>query len=91
MSLMYRGYRVHGIDEDGPGGHYNDVGGGRKFFHQRVEFPHVHFPTEDAIYGYAEPIDRQELPRLWRRFLSEGHISGAPELILPTVQLGLPV
>lgn len=91
MSLMFHGYRVLGIDEDGPGNHFNHVGVGKPHYKRPVPFPHVHFACSDAVCGYAEPIERHPFEALWTDFIARARIIGAPEFKLPMFQLGLDV
>lgn len=91
LSLFVHSRRVFGIDEDGFGGHYNSVGVGRRFYGQRVGFPHIHTVSDEAIEGYAEPIDRVSLEDYWKTFTNEMNIIGAPSFKLPIQQLGLTV
>lgn len=83
--------RVFAIDEDGPGGHFNRVGYGRPYYLQRVGFPHEHTVSEDAMYGYAEPLERMDFEGYWQRFIDRAGILGAPGFTLPAIQLGLTV
>lgn len=91
LGLFFNHHRVLAVDENGPTGHVNSVGIGRPYFGKRVGHPQLHTVSDDAIYGYAEPIQPMSLERLWEYFVSEARITGAPPFKLPILQLGLPV
>jgi len=91
LSLCFNHYRVLAVDENGPSGHINVVGSGRPYFGKRVGHPQLHTVSDDAIYGYAEPLESMSLERYWEYFVSEAGVTGAPLFRLPTLQLGLPV
>lgn len=91
LGLFFNRYRVLAVDENGPSGHVNVVGYGRPYFRKRVGHPQLHTVSDDAIYGYAEPIEPMPLEQYWDYFVSEAGITGAPPFRLPTQQLGLPV
>lgn len=89
LSLCFNRYRVLAVDENGPSGHINVVGSGRPYFGKRVGHPQLHTVSDDAIYGYAEPLEQMSLERYWDYFVSKAGITGAPPFHLPTLQLGL--
>ncbi len=89
LGLHVNHMRVIALDENGPGGHFNDVGEGRPHFRQRVGFPHVHTVSDDGIEGYAEPLNPMAFEGYWDHFVAKAGIIGAPPFELPTLQLGL--
>lgn len=91
ISLFFKHHRVLAVDENGPSGHLNVVGQGRPYFGKRVGHPQLHTISDDAIDGYAEPLESMSLERYWDYFVSKAGITGAPPFRLPTLQLGLPV
>ena len=91
LSLFYKNYRIYAIDENGPSRHYNAVGTGRPFHLQYVPHPHVHTVSDDALDGYAEPLEPTTMEEYWTRFLNETEIQGAPPLNLPPAQQELPL
>lgn len=91
LSLFCNHLRVFAVDENGPSSHRNDVGIGRPYFGRRVGHPQVHTVSDEAIEGYAEPIERMSFDGYWRYFVANAGIAGAPPFRLPTMQLGLPV
>jgi hypothetical protein len=91
LSLCFNHSRVLAIDENGVGGHYNNVGKGRPYFGQRIGFPHLHSVSDDCIYGYAEPLTPMSLSGYWEHFLACAGIVYAPPFQLPPMQFGLPV
>lgn len=91
ISLCFNHHRVLAIDENGPSTHLNEVGMGRPHFGKRIGHPQLHTVSDDAIYGYAEPISPMSLEGYWNHFLSLANVTNAPPFHLPTMQLGLPV
>jgi hypothetical protein len=89
IGLHVNHQRVFAIDENGPGGHLNEVGIGRPYYGQRVGFPHLHTVSDDAIYGYAEPIKQVSMEEYWDYFVRGAGVQGAPQFRLPIMQLGL--
>jgi hypothetical protein len=87
LGLVYTTKRVIGIDENGPSSHYNHVGHGMPYFHRKVGHPQLHTIVDDAIYGYAEPLQPGTLVSFWSLFLKLANIKGAPDLTLPEGQL----
>lgn len=83
VSLMYKKTRILAIDTGPEAGHTNLIGRGRPYFQLVVGMPHLHTPSEDGVYGYAEPLPAQELKELWEVFLEKAKIQGAPPLNLP--------
>lgn len=86
LSVFYKNYRILGLDEDGPSLHRNSVGIGRPYFQQSVGHPQVHTISDDAIYGYAEPIDRSDFSAYWIEFCQLASIADAPQFSLPPAQ-----
>lgn len=91
LSLFFRGFRILGIDENGPSTHVNVCGRGRPHYGIRVDHPQLHSVSDDQVYGYAEPMTRVTLSDYWQEFLTKSNILGAPPFSLPPTQLGLPV
>src|SRR5690606_8637106 len=89
LTLVFQGVRVLGIDAGDMSGHRNTVGIGRPYHGQRIGCPHVHTVSDDAAYGYAEPLPSTPLPGLWTDFMLRAKIDGAPPLVLPTYQMDL--
>lgn len=89
LGLFFNHHRVFGVDEFSRGGHFNSVGAGRPYFQQRIGMPHVHTVSDDAIVGYAEPIESMSFDGYWDYFISCAGITGAPSFQLPVLQLGL--
>ncbi len=56
LSLFFKGHRIIGLDANGFSRHWNSVGIGRPHYQQLVGHPQLHTISDDAIYGYAEPI-----------------------------------
>ena len=83
ISLMFNNSRVFGLDENGPTRHLNKVGQGLEHFRQPVSTPHVHYPVPDGSYGYAEPIERLPIDKLWSLFCARANILNAPPFNLP--------
>lgn len=89
LSVFYRGFRILGIDENGPSRHVNTCGISRPYYGKRVEHPQMHSVSDDQIYGYAEPLLRLSLADYWLHFLTASNIGNAPSFTLPPAQLGL--
>jgi len=89
FTLMLNGARILGLDDNGVSHHRNDFGVGRPLYGQEVGFPHLHTVSDDAIYGYAEPLEAAPPAELWSEFLRRATILYAPPLRLPTVQQDL--
>jgi hypothetical protein len=89
IGLHVNHHRVFAIDENGPGGHLNEVGIGKPYFGRRIGFPHLHTVCDDAIEGYAEPIKQMLIEEFWDYFCTGAGIVCAPQFRLPTMQLGL--
>lgn len=89
LGLHYHHHRVFAVDVNGPSSHLNRVGIGRPYFGQRVGHPQMHTVSDDAIYGYAEPLEEMTHEGYWEYFLAQAGITGAPSFKLPTLQLGL--
>lgn len=87
LGLVYSGKRVIGIDDGGPSCHYNHVGQGMPHFQQEVGHPQLHTIVDDAIYGYAEPLEPGTPTSFWDLFLKLANIEGAPGFTLPEGQL----
>lgn len=87
VGLFFSGHRVVGIDDDGPGCHYNSVGEGMPHYLKEVGFPHLHRIVDDAIYGYAEPLESVSTEELWTTFLGLANIEEAPLFQHPAGQL----
>jgi len=83
---LIRGARLVGLDEGGMTTHRNHVGVGRPYYGLRVGVPHLHSISDDAIEGYAEPIEVAPLDELWELFLRQANIIHAPPLSLPVIQ-----
>ncbi len=86
LSLFYRNERILGLDENGASHHRNDVGVGREYFLKRVDHPHLHTISDDAICGYAEPLERADFTAHWDTFLAHAGIDNAPAFRLPPGQ-----
>lgn len=86
LSLVHNGSRLVGLDEGGMACHRNHTGIGRPFYGHRVGVPHLHTISNDAIEGYAEPIELAPPEDLWTLFLQHSTIANAPPLGLPVVQ-----
>jgi len=82
-SLMHRSTRICGLDTGAFAGHTNTVGKNREHYQETVGMPHLHTPSEDAVYGYAEPLPNLSLEELWEIFLEKAKIKDAPKLTLP--------
>ncbi|MBO9829418.1 hypothetical protein J7373_14285 [Xanthomonas sp. A2111] len=91
LSLFYRDQRILGLDEDGPGRHRNSVGEGRPHFLKSIHHPHLHTISDDAIYGYAEPLEPAEFSEHWHSFLFLAGIQNGPNFSLPPGQRELPL
>lgn len=91
LSMRYMDARVVGLDDNGPSTHRNDVGRSLPYYRQRIDHPHSHRICDDALEGYAEPEPRREVAEMWSTFLQRCNIIDAPQLVLPIVQLTLPV
>ncbi|MBH1477353.1 MULTISPECIES: hypothetical protein [Bacillati] len=85
LSLIH-GARLVGLDEGGMGGHRCYTGAGRPYYGAKVGVPHLHTISDDAIEGYAEPLEVAPLEDLWKLFLSHANIIDAPALSLPVIQ-----
>jgi len=85
LSLVH-GARLVGLDEGGMNMHRSHVGVGRPYHGLRVGVPHLHTISDDAIEGYAEPIEVAPLEELWELFLRHANIILAPKLSLPVIQ-----
>lgn len=86
LSLIHNGARLVGLDDGGMAGHRNHTGVGRPFYMGRVGVPHLHMISNDAIEGYAEPIEIAPPEDLWTLFLRHATIANAPPLGLPVIQ-----
>lgn len=86
LSLFYKNIRILGIDADGISCHRNSVGAGRPFYQQLVGHPHLHSISDDALYGYAEPIPVNDPAGYWTQFLELASVVGAPQFNLPPAQ-----
>lgn len=84
FSLVVMPARVFGLDENGISVHQNIAGRGMPFHMQTVDHPHLHFATPDSTDGYAEPVERQPIDKLWLLFLARANIEGAPPFRAPT-------
>ncbi|WP_146010644.1 hypothetical protein [Xanthomonas arboricola] len=91
LSLCYRNHRILGLDENGFTRHRNGVGEGRQHYLQLVGHPHLHTISDDAIYGYAEPLEPAEFAAHWATFLGQASIENAPAFSLPPGQRELPL
>lgn len=91
LGLFYSSNRVIGIDDGRPSCHYNHVGQGMPYFQQKVSHPQLHKIVDDAIYGYAEPLELGTPTSFWDLFLSLANIEGAPGFTLPEGQLEMNV
>lgn len=91
FGLFYQGYRVLGIDDGPPSSHFNKVGEGLPYYQMQVGHPQLHLVADDAVYGYAEPLENGSPQSFWELFLTHSSISNAPEFKLPEVQLELDV
>lgn len=85
LSLV-QGARLVGLDEGGITTHRSNVGVGRPYFGLKVGVPHLHTVSDDAVEGYAEPVDVMPLEDLWALFLRHANISNAPAFSLPVIQ-----
>ena len=84
--------RVVAIDDNGPSSHMNKVGIGLPFYQRQADHPHIHIPTHDSSYGYAEPLGEATVQAMWELFLARANITGAPRIELPDFgQMGLNV
>lgn len=83
---LIQGARLVGFDEGGMATHRNHVGVGRPYYGLRVGVPHLHTISDDAIEGYAEPVEVAPLDKLWELFLRQANIIHAPPLSLPVIQ-----
>jgi hypothetical protein len=83
LSLFYSNKRIHGMDDNAPTRHRNDVGVTEQFYGARIDHPHRHRICDDAVEGYAEPIDPLSQTAMWTAFLTECNIVGAPPLAAP--------
>lgn len=83
LNLFYSHERIHGLHDNAPARHRNDVGVLEPLYGQRVSHPHRHRICDDAVEGYAEPIQRVSHDVLWTSFLSECNILGAPPWASP--------
>lgn len=83
-ALVYHGYRILAIDENGPSKtHINKVGRGLPAYQQRIGLPHLHRPVAGSMDGYAEPLSRTSLSELWRIFMERANITTGPEFEYP--------
>ncbi len=89
LGLFVQNQRALAIDINGPSRHVNSVGVGRPFYGQRVGHPQIHTVSDDALYGYAEPIESMSNEGYWEYFVTQAGITGAPPFKLPILQLGL--
>ena len=85
--LAHRNSRILALDTNGPSNHYNKVGIGLPFYHQRVDHPHLHLVVQDAFEGYAEPLVALSNEDHWNDFMQRANISGHPGFQAPTGQL----
>lgn len=87
FSLVYRSTRIIGVDDNGPSRHENTVGILRPLYRHRIDHPQLHTISDDALEGYAEPLDVVAPDQLWTLFTAQANIAGAPTmLMLPPVQ-----
>ncbi|CAE6837562.1 hypothetical protein [Xanthomonas arboricola] len=91
LSLFYRNHRILGLDENGATRHRNGVGVGRQHYLELVGHPHLHTISDDAVCGYAEPLESAEFSAHWATFLSHAGIENAPVFSLPPGQRELPL
>lgn len=89
LSLIVRNHRGFGVDANGPSRHLNSVGTGRPYYLAYVDHPQVHTVSDDAIEGYAEPLEPMTLEGYWDYFVQSVNITNAPQFRLPPQQLGL--
>ncbi|NBA95533.1 hypothetical protein [Pseudomonas sp. R5(2019)] len=82
--FVVSGARIVALDENGPSVHLNVAGKGMEHYQKRVDHPHIHVPVEESSSGYAEPIRRVEIERLWRVFLERANIKSAPPFNFPS-------
>lgn len=83
LSLHYNGRRIHGLDDNAPSRHRNDVGQSEPLFGQLISHPHRHRICDEAVEGYAEPMERLSPAEMWTTFLAECNILGAPNWYPP--------
>ena len=88
LCLVYRAQRVLGLDDNGPSTHYNCVGVGMPYYHQRIDHPHLHFTVADAYNGYAEPLPSADVQDHWTDFMARANILEFPAFAPPQGQMG---
>jgi hypothetical protein len=93
FGLLYRDERIYAIDVQPTSIHENDKAGkGKPYYLKEIDGIHEHIWTEEARYGYAEPINVPiERPDVvWKMFCKRANIipsdfdhpdNGQPELL----------
>lgn len=89
FSLLIDNARIFGIDDKGHGFHINRIGIGHPYHEDAIPHPHIHFPVEEASYGYAEPLDADmSHEEMWILFLERANVSLAPSFEKPPAEQG---
>lgn len=83
LNLVYDNRRIHALHDNAPTRHRNEVGKGEAHYGGVIDHPHRHRICDDAVEGYAEPIDRISREAMWTMFMAECNIFGAPGLSAP--------
>ncbi len=83
MTFVANRARILALDENGPSEHINTVGKGYLFYGKNADHPHLHVPVPESSSEYAEPVERTDIQRLWRFFLTRANIENAPPFLLP--------